>query len=305
MAGPREALWHALIRRNYGANHFIVGRDHASPGADSSGRPFYAPYAAQELVEEYGAELGVKAVPFKEVVYLPDQGRYEEASKLKGDRRTLSLSGTRAREKYLDRGELLPDWYTRPEVARILAETYPPRHRQGVCVWFTGLSGAGKSTTAEVLAVLLLERGRRATLLDGDVVRTHLSAGLGFSREDRDANIRRMGFVAAEVVRHGGVCVCAAVSPYRSTRNDVRGMVGSDRFVEVFVDTPLEVCERRDAKGLYARARRGEIESFTGVSDPYEPPRGAEIVLDTVNHPPEENALRIIEHLIERGFVRR
>jgi sulfate adenylyltransferase len=305
MAGPREALWHALIRRNYGANHFIVGRDHASPGADSNGRPFYAPYAAQELVEEYGAELGVRAVPFKEVVYLPDEDRYEEASKLKGDRRALSLSGSRAREEYLDRGEPLPGWYTRPEVARILAETYPPRHRQGVCVWFTGLSGAGKSTTAEVLAVLLLERGRRATLLDGDVVRTHLSAGLGFSREDRDANIRRMGFVAAEVVRHGGVCVCAAVSPYRSTRNDVRGMVGTDRFVEVFVDTPLEVCERRDAKGLYARARRGEIESFTGVSDPYEPPQNAEIVLDTLNHPPEENALRIIEHLTERGFVRR
>ncbi|MCA1632268.1 MAG: bifunctional sulfate adenylyltransferase/adenylylsulfate kinase [Acidobacteria bacterium] len=304
MAGPREALWHALIRRNFGANHFIVGRDHASPGTDSAGRPFYPPYAAQEAVEEFGAELGVRAMPFNEVVYLPDEDRYEEVTKLKAGERTRTLSGSEVRENYLDRGEPLPVWYTRPEVAQILAETYPPRHKQGVCIWFTGLSGAGKSTTAEVLAVLLLERGRRATLLDGDVVRTHLSAGLGFSKEDRDANIRRMGFVAAEIVRHGGVCICAAVSPYRATRNDVRNMIGAGSFVEIFVDAPLEVCERRDLKGLYARARRGEIENFTGISDPYEAPQNAEIVLDTLNHQPEENTLRIVRHLIEEGFIR-
>jgi sulfate adenylyltransferase len=173
-----------------------------------------------------------------------------------------------------------------------------------VCVWFTGLSGSGKSTTAEVLAVLLLERGRRATLLDGDVVRTHLSAGLGFSKEDRDANVRRIGFVASEIVRHGGLCICAAVSPYRATRNDVRGMLGAGRFVEVFIDAPLEVCEGRDLKGLYAKARRGEIENFTGVSDPYEKPQNAELVLDTVNHQPEENALRIVRYLSQQGFIR-
>jgi sulfate adenylyltransferase len=303
LAGPREALWHALIRRNFGANHIIIGRDHASPGADSEGRPFYLPYAAQELVEEFGTELGVNVVPFKELVYLPNEDRYDEVAKLDQGTHTRTLSASEMRETYLDRGEPLPAWYTRPEVAQILASTYPPRHQQGVCIFLTGLSGAGKSTTAEVLAIQLLERGRHATLLDGDVVRTHLSAGLGFSKEDRDANVRRMGFVAAEIVRHGGVCICAAVSPYRAARNDVRNMVGVDRFIEVFLDTPLEVCEQRDEKGVYAKARRGEIENFTGISDPYETPQDPEIVLDTVNHQAEENALRIVGELIERGFI--
>jgi sulfate adenylyltransferase len=198
----------------------------------------------------------------------------------------------------------LPHWFTRPEVAEILAEAYPPRHQQGVCVWFTGLSGAGKSTTAEVLTALLLERGRQATVLDGDVVRTHLSKGLGFSKEDRDTNIRRIGFVAAEIVRHGGMAICAAVSPYLATRNEVRNMVGQDRFIEVFVDTPLEVCEQRDAKGMYAKARRGEITGFTGIDDPYEPPTHPEITLETVAHTPQENAHRLLAYLIQRGFVR-
>ena len=304
MAGPREALWHALIRRNFGANHLIVGRDHASPGLDSAGRPFYAPYAAQEALAEHGAELGVRLVPFNEMVYLSEEDRYEEVTKLEGGGRGRSLSGSQVREEYLDCGRPLPDWYTRPEVAEVLAETYPPRYRQGVCVWFTGLSGAGKSTTAEVLTVLLLERGRQSTLLDGDVVRTHLSGGLGFSREDRDANVRRMGFVAAEIVRHGGVCICAAISPYRAARNDVRSMVGEDRFVEVYVDAPLEVCEARDRKGLYARARRGDLEHFTGISDPYEEPQDPEIILDTLQHTPEQNAQRIVRHLTEQGFLR-
>ena len=305
LAGPREALWHALIRRNYGANYLIVGRDHASPGKDSTGKPFYGPYEAQELVERYSDELGVGVIPFQELVYLPDEGRYEEISKVPPNARTASISGTQVREEYLNGGKRLPEWFTRPEVAEILSEAYPPRHRQGFCVWFTGLSGAGKSTTAEILTVLLLEHGRQVTLLDGDVVRTHLSKGLGFSKEDRDTNIRRIGFVASEIVRHGGVAVCAAVSPYRATRNEVRNMVGSDRFIEVFVDTPLEVCEQRDAKGMYAKARRGEIKGFTGIDDPYEPPRNPEIRLDTVHHTAEENARRILDYLIERGFVRR
>ena len=304
LAGPREALWHALIRRNFGANHIIIGRDHASPGTDSAGQPFYPPYAAQELVEQFSAELGVKMVPFKEIVYLPGGDRYEEVEKLDNDTQTRSLSASEMRENYLDQGTPLPEWYTRPEVANILASTYPPRHKQGVCIFFTGLSGAGKSTTADVLAVKLLEHGRHVTLLDGDVVRTHLSAGLGFSKQDRDANIRRMGFVAAEVVRHGGLCICAAVSPYRAARNDVRDMVGADRFIEVFVDTPLAVCEQRDQKGVYAKARRGEIDNFTGISDPYESPQDPEIVLDTVNHQPEENAQQVIDQLIERGFIK-
>ncbi len=198
----------------------------------------------------------------------------------------------------------MPDWFTRPEVADILSESYPPRHRQGVCLWFTGLSGAGKSTTAEVLTILLLEHGRQVTVLDGDVVRTHLSKGLGFSKEDRDVNIRRIGFVAAELVRHGGIAVCAAVSPYRATREDVRAMVGKDRFVEIFVDTPIEVCEDRDVKGMYAKARRGEITGFTGIDDPYEAPVNPEIALDTVAYTPEENAQRIVAYLLGHGYVR-
>jgi sulfate adenylyltransferase len=304
LAGPREALWHALIRRNYGANHFIVGRDHASPGVDSDGKPFYAPYAAQQYLRNYQQELGVKMVPFNELVYLPDEDRYEEISRIPNGTRIAAISGTQVRDEYLNLGRSLPEWFTRPETAEILADTYPPRHRQGVCIWFTGLSGAGKSTTAEVLTTLLLEHGRQVTLLDGDVVRTHLSKGLGFSREDRDTNIRRIGFVACEIVRHGGVVVSAAISPYRATRNEVRQMVGPDRFVEVFVDTPLEECERRDAKGMYAMARRGEITGWTGIDDPYEAPEHAEVVLDTLRHSAESNARRIIEYLNEAGFVR-
>jgi sulfate adenylyltransferase len=226
LAGPREALWHAVIRRNHGANHLIVGRDHAGPGSDSSGKPFYGPYDAQELVSQYEEELGVKMVPFRQLVYLPDERRYEEISRVPANARTADISGTQVREEYLNNGRLLPDWFTRPEVAEILSESYPPRHKQGVCIWFTGLSGAGKSTTAEVLTELLLQEGRQVTVLDGDVVRTHLSKGLGFSKEDRDTNIRRIGFVAAEIVRHGGTVICAAVSPYRATRNDVRSMPG-------------------------------------------------------------------------------
>lgn len=304
MAGPREALWHALIRRNYGANHLIVGRDHASPGIDSKGNPFYGPYDAQEVVQKYSEELGMKMVPFQALVYLPDEDRYEEISKVPAETRTASISGTQVRNDYLHQGKLLPEWFTRPEVAEILAESYPPRHRQGVCIWFTGLSGAGKSTTSEVLTSLILEHGRQITVLDGDVVRTHLSKGLGFSKEDRDVNIRRIGFVAAELVRHGGLVICAAVSPYRATRNDVRNMVGTDNFVEVFVDTPIEVCEARDVKGMYAKARRGEIKGFTGIDDPYEPPQNPELILDTVTYTPESNAYNILNYLIERGFIR-
>jgi sulfate adenylyltransferase len=304
MAGPREALWHALIRRNYGANHLIVGRDHASPGRDSTGSPFYGPYDAQELVEKFSGELGVKAVPFHELVYLPDEGRYEEVSKVAPGTNISSISGTQVRDDYLNRGRRLPEWFTRPEVAEILGETYQPSHRQGVCVWFTGLSGAGKSTTAEILTMLLLEYGRQVTVLDGDVVRTHLSKGLGFSKEDRDVNIRRIGFVASEVVRHGGVAVCAAVSPYRSTRDEVRRMVGANSFIEVFVDTPLEVCEGRDVKGIYAQARRGEIKGFTGIDDPYEPPSNPEIRLLTEGTPPQENAYLLLDLLKQRGYIR-
>ncbi|HXK59422.1 MAG TPA: bifunctional sulfate adenylyltransferase/adenylylsulfate kinase [Acidobacteriota bacterium] len=304
MAGPREAVWHALIRRNYGANHFIVGRDHASPGVDSTGKPFYGPYAAQELLKEMGAELGVSMIPFQELTYLPRQRRYVEVSQVPPTEKTASISGTQVRQLYLNNGRPLPEWFTRPEVANILAEKYPPRHRQGFCVWFTGLSGAGKSTTADILTVLLEEHGRSVSVLDGDVVRTHLSKGLGFDKEDRDTNIRRIGFVASEIVRHGGAVICAAVSPYRSTRNEVRNMVGTDHFIEVFIDTPLDVCESRDIKGMYAKARQGQIKGFTGIDDPYEPPANPELRLETVNRTAEENAWAILNYLREKGFVK-
>jgi sulfate adenylyltransferase len=243
-------------------------------------------------------------VPFSELLYLPDEDRYEEASHIPEGTRTATISGTQVREEFLGKGRLLPAWFTRPETAEILAESYPPRHRQGICIWFTGLSGAGKSTTAAVLSVLLLEAGRQVTELDGDVVRTHLSKGLGFSREDRDTNIRRIGYVASEIVRHGGTVMCAAVSPYRSTRDAVRALMDEDQFIEVFVDTPLAVCEQRDVKGMYAKARRGEIKEFTGISDPYEPPLNPEITLDTVSNTPEMNARLIMDELARRGFVR-
>lgn len=303
MAGPREAVWHALIRRNYGANHFIVGRDHASPGLDSTGKPFYGPDAARHLAEEHSAELGVKVMAFEEMVYLPDEERYEERSRIPTGATFHALSGTQVREEYLAAGVPLPDWFTRPEIAAELQRAYPPRHEQGVCVWFTGLSCAGKSTIAGILTTLLLASGRRVTLLDGDVVRTLLSVGLGFSKADRDLNIRRVGYVATEVVRHGGVAVCATVSPYRATRNEVRNLVGVNNFVEVFVDTPLDVCEDRDNKGMYSRARRGEITNFTGVDDPYEAPLHAEVVLDQVDATAEENARAVLVKLKNLGFI--
>ncbi len=304
MGGPREALWHAIIRRNHGANHLIVGRDHAGPGMDSSGKPFYGPYDAQELVEKHSAETGVKVVSFSEMVYLTKEGRYEESSKVAPGTETTAISGTQVREEYLNKGIKLPEWFTRPEVADILAESYPPRHRQGACVWFTGLSGAGKSATAETLTELLVEHGRTVTALDGDVVRTHLSKGLGFSKEDRDTNILRIGFVASEVARAGGIVVCAAISPYAATREAVRSMVGAERFVEVYVNTPLEVCEERDTKGAYAKARRGEIKGFTGIDDPYEAPTSPDLEIETVSHSRESNARLILEELRRKGFVK-
>lgn len=304
LAGPREALWHALIRRNYGANYMIIGRDHASPGNDSNGKPFYPPYAAQEVVEQFASELGLQPLTYGEFVYLSDEDRYEDSRKLTTAELSTKISGTKGREWYFDGGKDLPPWFARKEVAEVIAETYPPRHKQGFCVWFTGLSAAGKSTTAEILTALLQEHGRQITMLDGDVVRTHLSRGLGFSKEDRDLNIRRIGFVAAEIVRHRGAVICAAVSPYRATRNDVRNMIGADNFIEVFVDTPLEECERRDTKGMYRKARRGEIQNFTGIDDPYEAPLKPELTLNTLTSSPEDNADKIIQFLREKGFVK-
>ncbi len=303
MGGPREAVWHAIIRRNYGANHFIVGRDHAGPGKDSKGEPFYGPYDAQDLLKSVIRDVGVTMVPFELVVYLPDEDRYELASKVPEGANVSMISGTQVREDYLAKGKPLPEWFTRKESAQILLEAHPPRHKQGFCIWFTGLSGAGKSTIAKRLVNMLNEYGRNPTVLDGDVVRTHLSKGLGFSKEDRDTNILRISFVAGEIVRHTGTVVCAAISPYRQARREARKMVPEGHFIEVFVDTPLAVCEERDVKGLYARARAGEIKNFTGIDDPYEAPLEPEVHLNTVGVTPKENARQIIDYLIEVGYL--
>jgi sulfate adenylyltransferase len=303
-AGPREALWHAIIRRNYGASHFIVGRDHASPGVDSNGVPFYKPDAAQKLVEAYSSEIGVCVMPFREFSYVPESGKYEEQKSGAEGKTLLSLSGTEVREQYLHTGRPMPHWYMRPEVACVLQDTFPPREKQGVCIWLTGLSAAGKSTIAEILAAMLERFGRRFTLLDGDVVRTHLSAGLAFDRQGRNANVRRIGFVASEVVKHGGVAICAAISPYIDSRAEVRKMFAEPNFIEVFVDTPLEICETRDPKGIYAKARTGEIKDFTGISDVYEPPPNAELTLSTVEQEPHESANIILDYLLHKGFIK-
>jgi sulfate adenylyltransferase len=306
MAGPKEALLHAIVRRNHGANHFIVGRDHAGPGNDSTGKPFYGPYDAQTVMKEHEAELGVKMVPFEMLVYLPDEDRYVEEKDVPKGARTLNISGTQVRDDYLAKGKLLPEWFTRPETAEILRQSYPPRHKQGFCLWFTGLSGSGKSATAQIVSELLLEYGRQSTMLDGDVVRTHLSKGLGFSKEDRDTNILRIGFVAGEISRHGGAVICAAISPYRAAREEARKFVG-ENFIEVFMDTPVEVCEQRDVKGLYAKARQsladGKPMGFTGVDDPYEPPVNPEISLQGYGSSPEENAHKVLSFLLEKGYL--
>jgi len=303
LAGPREALWHAIIRRNYGANYFIVGRDHASPGKNPKGEPFYPPDEAQRLSKQLSPEVGVEIITFDEIVYLPKEDRYEERNNIAPGKKFLTISGTEMRHDYLGNGKALPEWFTRPEAARILSRTYPARRNLGFCIWFTGLPCAGKSTIAQILRTMLKEKEREVTLLDGDVVRTHLSKGLGFTKEDRDTNILRIGFVTSEIVRHKGVVICAAVSPYRATRNQVRAMVGGDRFILVFVDTPQEVCEQRDFKGLYAQAREGKIKGFTGIDDPYEVPLSPEIRLDTAACSSEEGARRIIRYLMEKGFL--
>ena len=210
------------------------------------------------------------------------------------------------RDDYLAKGKLLPEWFTRPETAEILRQSYPPRHKQGFCLWFTGLSGSGKSATTQVLTELMLQYGREATVLDGDVVRTHLSKGLGFSKEDRDTNILRIGFVAGEIARHGGAVICAAISPYRAAREEARKFVG-ENFIMVYMDTPVEVCEERDVKGLYAKARQamqdGKPMGFTGVDDPYEPPINPEITLKGYGATPEENAHVVIEYLEKQGYL--
>src|SRR5271166_3335660 len=304
MGGPREAIWHALIRKNHGVTHFIVGRDHAGPGKDSDGKNFYGPYDAQELFKKYEADIGVTMVPFNMMVYLEDQDQYVPDNEVPKDARVLNISGTELRER-LNEGRDIPAWFTYPEVVQELRRSYPPRHKQGVTIFFTGLSGSGKSTIANALITKFLEMGGRpVTLLDGDLVRKNLSSELGFSKEHRDINIRRIGYVASEITKNGGIAICAPIAPYAATRKAVRQMIEPfGGFILVHAATSIDVCEQRDRKGLYAKARAGIVKEFTGISDPYEAPTDAEVVIDTAKLSPEEAAQMIILHLEREGFV--
>jgi len=304
MGGPREAIWHALIRKNHGVTHFIVGRDHAGPGNDADGKPFYGPYEAQELFKKHEKDIGVTIVPFNMMVYLEAQDCYIPDNEVPTGARVLSISGTELRAR-LNEGRDIPAWFTYPEVVRELRRSYPPRHKQGVTIFFTGLSGSGKSTIARILLTKFLEvGGRPVTILDGDLVRKHLSSELGFSKEHRDINIRRIGYVASEITKNGGIAICAPIAPYDSVRKQVRTMIEPyGGFILVHVATPLEVCEERDRKGLYAKARAGIVKEFTGISDPYEAPNDAEVTIDTGELSAEEAAQEIILHLEQQGFI--
>ena len=304
MGGPREAIWHALIRKNHGCSHLIVGRDHAGPGKDSNGKPFYGPYEAQEVFKKHEVEIGVTMVPFHMMVYREDQAKYYPENEIPAGARVLDLSGTELRQR-LNEGREIPDWFTYPEVGRELRRSFLPRHKQGITIFFSGLSGAGKSTIANVLLTKFLEvGGRPVTLLDGDLVRKHLSSELGFSKKHRDINIRRIGYVASEITKNGGIAICAPIAPYDTTRKDVRALVEPvGGFVMVHLSTSVEVCERRDRKGLYAKARAGILKEFTGISDPYEIPTDAEVTINTAERSPEEAAQEIILHLEREGFI--
>jgi sulfate adenylyltransferase len=304
MGGPREAVWHAIIRKNHGCTHLIVGRDHAGPGSDSTGKPFYGPYDAQELLAKYQSELGMAMVDFRMMVYAPDNDQYIPEDEVPEGLKTVTISGTDLRDR-LATGREIPEWFTYAEVAAELRRTHPPRAQQGFTVFFTGLSGSGKSTIANALLVKLLEMGGRpVTMLDGDLVRKHLSSELGFSKEHRDINIRRIGYVASEITKSGGIAICAPIAPYDATRKAVRSMVEpGGGFVLVHITTPLEVCEARDRKGLYAKARAGLIPEFTGISDPYEEPADAEMAIDTAQFSPDEAANQIILYLERLGYI--
>lgn len=304
MAGPREALWHTLIRKNYGCTHFIIGRDHAGPGNDRQGNSFYSPYAAQEYVQTFEKEIGVTIVPFQEVVYVQNRSQYLPANEVRADDAVLTISGTEFRRR-LQKGLPIPDWFSYPDIIAELRKAYPPKHQQGFTVFFTGLSGAGKSTLANALLIKLQELGDRlVTLLDGDIVRQHLSSELTFSKAHRDLNILRIGFVASEITKHRGIALCAPIAPYQAAREQVREMVSSvGGFIEVYVSTPLATCEQRDVKGLYQKARQGLIKGFTGIDDPYEAPVQPELELDASKLTVGEAVQKTLLKLAQLGYL--
>lgn len=304
MGGPREALWHAIIRKNYGCTHFIVGRDHAGPGTDRAGRNFYEPYAAQQMALQYQNEIGIEIIPFQEMVYSHKQNCYFQVDQFPNDETPAAISGTELRER-LHKNLEIPEWFSYATVIEELRKVHPPRHKLGFTIFLTGLPSSGKSTLANALSLRLREiTDRKITLLDGDIIRTHLSKGLGFSQEDRETNITRVGYVAKEITKHNGIAICALVAPFHKPRNMVRDMVSEvGGFVEIYVATPLAVCETRDRKGLYKQARAGTVKKFTGISDPYEPPVSPEITIDTTTTDPEDVIEMLIKQIKLLGYL--
>ena len=307
MAGPREAIWHGLIRKNHGCTHLIIGRDHAGPGTDSNGDSFYGPYDAQKLFKEYEDEMGIEMVDFKHMVYVQERAQYEPFEEIKDkDKITvLNISGTELRRR-LNEGLDIPEWFSFPSVVKELRKTKPARSKQGFTVLFTGFSGSGKSTIANALLIKLMEMGGRpVTLLDGDVVRKNLSSELGFSKEHRDLNIRRIGYVASEITKNGGIAICAPIAPYASTRDAIREDIEKfGAFIEIHVATSIEECERRDRKGLYKLAREGKIKEFTGISDPYDVPQCPELSLETEDIDVDKCAHQVILKLESMGLIK-
>jgi sulfate adenylyltransferase len=305
MAGPREAVWHAQIRKNYGCSHLIVGRDHAGPGNDSSGNPFYGPYDAQDLLLKYQKKIGIKIVPFKFMVYLSNEKIYKSIDEIDKTSDYKTISGTELRD-LLEKGKKIPHWFTYSDVAKELKRLKPPMVKRGFTIFFTGLSGSGKSTLANGLLIKLLEEGSRpVTLLDGDIVRTHLSSELGFTKEHRSINVQRIGYVASEITKNNGIAICAPIAPYESDRKFNRQLITNyGGYIEIFVNTPIEKCEERDVKGLYKLAREGVIKEFTGISDPYEEPKSPEIIINSSNTNPELLVEEIYLKIKKIGYLK-
>lgn len=304
MAGPRDALLHMIIGKNFGCTHFVIGHDHASPGKDSKGEPFYKYDDATRLAEDAARETGVNVVTFEQMVYLPFEDEYRSVSNVPEGKESIFFSGSDIRKR-IRAGKKVPEWATFPEVVEELQKSYPPPCNQGFTVFLTGLSGAGKSTIAKVLYSRFMEIGvRSVTLLDGDIVRRNLSSELKFSKEHRDINVRRIGFVAAEITKNRGIAICAPIAPYETTRSEIRSSIEAyGGFFEIHVSTPIKECEKRDRKGMYAKARAGLLKGFTGVDDPYEDPEAPELRIDTTDLTPDEAAQEVLLYIGQKGFM--